>query len=263
MIMARGLGTRMRRADASAALNSEQDAAASTGTKGLIPIRRPFLEYLVSALADAGIEQVVLVVGPAPDPIRAHFTTSPPRRVTMAYAEQPVPIGTADAVVRAAAVVNEPAFLVLNADNYYPVAAYAALAAESRAGTVAFDRDVLVRDGNIDADRVRAYAVLDVGDDETLRGIVEKPGDHLDIDSEAARWVGMNLWAITPPIVDACRRVPQSARGEFELPEAVALALHEGADIRAIRMSAPVLDLSQRRDIASVTARLLHIEPKT
>lgn len=144
----------------------------------------------MSALADAGIEQVVLVVGPAPDPIRAHFTTSPPRRVTMAYAEQPVPIGTADAVVRAAAVVNEPAFLVLNADNYYPVAAYAALAAESRAGTVAFDRDVLVRDGNIDADRVRAYAVLDVGDDETLRGIVEKPGDHLDIDSEAARWSG-------------------------------------------------------------------------
>jgi glucose-1-phosphate thymidylyltransferase len=261
VIMARGLGTRMRRADASAALNAEQDAAASTGTKGLIPIRRPFLEYLVSALADAGMERVVLVVGPAPDPIREHFAVSPPRRVALTYAEQSEPIGTADAVVRAAAVVDEPAFLVLNADNYYPVSAYVELASEMRAGTVAFDRDALVRDGNIDAERVRAYAVLDVTDDDRLQGIVEKPGDRLDLESPAARWVGMNLWAVTPPIVDACRRVPRSARGEFELPEAVALALSEGVEVRAIRMSAPVLDLSQRRDIASVAARLMHIDP--
>ncbi|HEY0929398.1 MAG TPA: sugar phosphate nucleotidyltransferase [Gemmatimonas sp.] len=259
--MARGLGTRMRRADAAASLNAEQDAAASTGTKGLIPIRRPFVEYLISGLADAGIERVILVVGPAPDPIREHFATSPPRRVELAYAEQPAPIGTADAVVRAAAVVGDGAFLVLNADNYYPVAAYAALASHEGAGTVAFDRDVLVRDGNIDAERVRAYAVLDIDEDDILRGIIEKPGDSLDPAGTSARWVGMNLWAVTPDIVDACRRVPRSTRGEYELPEAVALALREEVRIRAIRMAEPVLDLSQRSDIASVTARLMSVNP--
>lgn len=270
VIMARGLGTRMRRADTSATLDADQAAVADTGAKGMIPIGRPFLEYLLSALADAGITRVVLVVAPGADPIRHHFTAvAPPHRVQVEFAEQPEPIGTADAVVRAAAVVGHEPFLVLNADNYYPVAAYAALAAETSAGVAAFDRDALVREGNIDAERVRAYAVLDIITDAQsatskpqLRGIVEKPGESLDLDSPAARWVGMNLWAVTPAIVDACRRVPRSRRGEFELPEAVGLALSEGVEVRAVCMTAQVLDLSQRSDIATVARHLRDVVPR-
>lgn len=286
VIMARGLGTRMRRADTAATLDAEQAAVADTGAKGMIPIGRPFLEYLLSALADAGITRVVLVVAPGADPIRHHFTTvAPPHRVHVEFAEQPEPIGTADAVVRAAAVVGHEPFLVLNADNYYPVAAYAALAAETSAGVAAFDRDALVREGNIDAERVRAYAVLDIATDvqsaglsdvrpdarsapaktsltARLRGIVEKPGESLDLNSPAARWVGMNLWAVTPVIVDACRRVPRSRRGEFELPEAVGLALSEGVEVRVVCLTAPVLDLSQRSDIATVARHLHDVVPR-
>jgi uncharacterized caspase-like protein len=62
-------------------------------------------------------------------------------------------------------------------------------------------------------------------------------------------------------IVDACRRVPISSRGEFELPEAVGLALREGVPVRAVCLSAPVLDLSRRTDIAGVVDRLSSIEP--
>jgi glucose-1-phosphate thymidylyltransferase len=44
VILARGLGTRMRRADASAELAGDQAAAAELGVKALIPIGRPFLD---------------------------------------------------------------------------------------------------------------------------------------------------------------------------------------------------------------------------
>lgn len=261
-ILARGLGTRMRREDAAAQLDGAQSSVADSGVKGMIPIRRPFLEYVISALADAGIEDVVLVLGPEHDAVRTHFSSGVAlTRVRVRFAMQPEPIGTADAVVAASHVVGNEPFLVLNADNYYPVDALRALASEESAGTVAFDRDALVRDGNIDAERVRSFAVLDVSDDEMLRGIIEKPGDALDLSSPAARWVGMNCWAITAAIVDACARVPKSARGEYELPEAVALALCEGVPVRAIRMAAPVLDLSRRSDIAEVVQRLAHVEP--
>lgn len=262
VIMARGLGTRMRRADVGAVLDASQAAVADTGIKAMIPIRRPFLEYLLSAVADAGIEEVVLVIGPEHDAIVRHFTVdAPPRRVRLRFAIQAEPLGTADAVVAAAAVVGDAPFLVLNADNYYPVEAYRALAAEASAGTVAFDREGLIAGSAIDPERVRAFAVLTVTEDDRLQAIVEKPGESLELTSESARWVGMNLWAVTPAIVDACRRVPRSARGEFELPEAVALALHEGLPVRAIRMTAPVLDLSRRGDIGLVTERLAHIDP--
>jgi len=72
----------------------------------------------------------------------------------------------------------------------------------------------------------------------------------------------MNCWSISPAIVDACRRVPRSVRGEFELPEAVALAIADGTVVRAERMALPVLDLSQRADIAAVAQRLSTLTPR-
>jgi UDP-N-acetylglucosamine diphosphorylase / glucose-1-phosphate thymidylyltransferase / UDP-N-acetylgalactosamine diphosphorylase / glucosamine-1-phosphate N-acetyltransferase / galactosamine-1-phosphate N-acetyltransferase len=262
-ILARGLGSRMRREDAAAQLDGAQSVAADSGMKGMIPIRRPFLDYALSALADAGITQVVLVIGPEHEAVRRYFVEeSPPQRVSVRFAVQAEALGTANAVVAAALTIGDTPFLVLNADNYYPVDALRALSREARAGTIAFDRDALVRDGNIDAERVRAFAVLEVDESGRLRGIVEKPGASLDLSSEAARWVGMNCWAITPALVDACARVPKSARGEFELPEAVALAIREGVEVAAIKMSAPVLDLSRRSDILSVVAHLAAVDPR-
>ncbi len=262
VIMAGGLGTRMRRTDEAATLDASQVAAAESGVKGMIPIKRPFLDYVISALADAGITDVLLVLGLGHDRVKQYFTEeAPPRRVRMRFALQPAPLGTANAVTVAADVLGPEPFLVLNADNYYPIGALRELAAEESAGVVAFERDALVREGNVDAERVRTFAVLDIGEDGLLHGIIEKPGATLDLTGETSNWVGMNLWAVTPLIVDACRRVPVSSRGEFELPEAVALALREGVLVRAIRVRAPVLDLSRRSDIAAVVERLSAIEP--
>lgn len=261
-ILARGLGTRMRRADGEGSgqsLTPAQAAVAATGNKGMIPAGaggRPFLDYLLSALADAGVDDVVLVVPPAHEVVRRHYAeVAPPRRVRVRYAVQPEPLGTANAVGCAAEVIGARPFLVHNADNAYPVEALRALAHASEAATVAFDRDALVA-GGIPAERVRAFAVLDVDDAGRLRAIVEKPGAALDLASAAARWVGMNCWTVTPPLVEACRRVPRSVRGEFELPEAVALLLREGGTVRAIPCAQPVLDLSQQGDIPGVAARL-------
>ncbi len=270
-ILARGLGSRMRRNDAAARLDDSQAAAANSGVKGMIPIgpssgntaARPFLDYLLSGLADAGITDVLLVLGPEHDAVREYYERlAPPQRVRVRFAVQAEPIGTANAVAAAADAIGDAPFLVLNADNYYPVEALRLLAEGDSAATIAFDREALVRDGNIDSERVRAFAVLQLSTDNRLVGIIEKPGDTLDLASDAARWVGMNCWAITPELVDACRRVPRSSRGEFELPEAVGLALREGAVVRVTRVALPVLDLSHRADIASVASRLAAVEPR-
>jgi len=257
-ILARGLGSRMRRSDQAVALDAAQAASADAGLKGMIPIDRPFLDYVIAELADAGITTVVLVIGPDHDAIRTHYThTAPPTRVQLHFAVQQEPLGTADAVVAAATVIGDAPFLVLNADNHYPAEAIRALAAHEAAGVVAFDRDTLLADGLIAPERLRQFAVLDIDARDTLQAIVEKPGDTLDLSSDAARWISMNLWAITPSLVQACRAVSRSARGEFELPEAVAVAIaqHEVV-VRVVRAQATVLDLSYRGDVPAVAARL-------
>lgn len=251
----------MRRESPSApvALSAEQDAAADVGAKGMMPLSgRPFLDYVISALADAGITDVVLVIGPEHDAIREYYSrTAVPSRVAVRYAIQTEPRGTADAVLSARDAVGNASFLSLNSDNYYPSAAYAALVELGGAGLIAFDADTLVRDGGIEAERVLRYALLEADADGWLREIREKPADDDPLARRAERWVSMNIWSFTPAIFEACARISPSSRGELELADAVMLSMRElGARYRVVPMRAGVLDLSSRADIAFVAARL-------
>jgi dTDP-glucose pyrophosphorylase len=74
--------------------------------------------------------------------------------------------------------------------------------------------------------------------------------------------VSMNCWRFDSRIFSACRDVPRSRRGEFELPEAVGLAVARGVMFRALRAAGPVLDLSRRSDTADVEQRLAGVEPR-
>src|ERR1043166_8598826 len=91
VILARGLGTRMRKPVAGAALDPAQHAAAERGQKAMMPLAggRPFLDFVLSGLADAGYARVCLVVGPGPDPVRVHYTgPGRPARVRLEFAGQ-------------------------------------------------------------------------------------------------------------------------------------------------------------------------------
>ena len=72
----------------------------------------------------------------------------------------------------------------------------------------------------------------------------------------------MNCWRFDARIFDACRDVPRSARGEFELPEAVGLAARRGVRFKALSAVGPVLDLSRRADTADVERRLAGVRPQ-
>jgi len=267
VILARGLGTRMRReAEGSgAALSDDQRRAAERGAKGMMPLgARPFLDYVLSALADAGIRDVTLVVAPEHESIREHFErTHVPARVRLRYAVQAEPRGTADAVLSVRGVVDDAPFLVLNSDNYYPGAAFRDLAALGGAGLVAFEAETLVREGGLEPERVFKYALLDVDDAGFLRAVREKPSADDPLAQRDERWVSMNLWSFTPVIFEACARVRPSARGELEIQDAVTIAMHElGERFGVVRMRAGVLDMSSRADIAFVASQLAGIEPR-
>ncbi|MGH7581878.1 MAG: sugar phosphate nucleotidyltransferase [Gemmatimonadales bacterium] len=257
MILAAGVGSRMRR-DADDELAEGQRIMAALGIKAMIPDARgrPLLDHILSALADAGIRDVCLVVGPSHGLIREHYAIVPPHRVTLAFVVQDQPRGTADAVLAAETWIAGRDFLVLNADNLYPVDAIRALVRLARPGLIAFDRDALIANSNIEAARVASFATLMLRDDGTLAEINEKP--ERDVSGE--RWISMNLWRFDAGIFAPCRAVLPSSRGELELPQAVSLALHHGLRLEAVRMSHGVLDLSSRADIAEVTRRLGDVE---
>jgi glucose-1-phosphate thymidylyltransferase len=250
----------MRRADGVAPLSDAQAAVADTGVKGLIPVGRPFLDYAISALADASIDDICLVVGPEHDALQERYGGAPTSRVRIGFAVQAEPRGTADAVLAAEQWTAGEPFLVVNSDNYYPVEAMRELAALEEPGLVAFSREGLVNSGQISPSRVQSFAVLELTGNYLTR-IIEKP-TPAELEALGTEvWVSMNCWRFDARIFGACRDVPLSSRGELELPVAVALGIGRGDfRVRAVRSSLPVLDLSSRADIAAVTARLVHVE---
>lgn len=253
----------MQRTEEAVTLDAAQAAMADAGLKAMIPFRRPFLDYVLSALADAGCLDVCLVVGPEHDTIRDYYEREhPPGRVRVGFAVQARPLGTADAVLAAERFAGSDQFLALNGDNYYPADVFRALVALDGPGLPAFDPGALARGTNIGPERVRAYAIVQIDAEGNLQDIVEKPDARQIADAGDRYYVSMNCWRLGPSIFTACRKIAPSPRGELELPSAVRYAAaHLGERFRAVLVRAPVLDLSRRADIKAVERWLAAVDP--
>jgi glucose-1-phosphate thymidylyltransferase len=254
----------MRARDDQAPLTAAQASAADAGIKAMIPIGRPFLDYVLSALADAQLTDVCIVIGPEHGMIRKHYEhTVSLSRLRVRFAVQQEPRGTADALLTAERFAADEPFVVLNGDNYYPAAELARLRAVRAPAVLAFRREGLLRDGHIAPERIAKYAVLDIGADGYVRRVVEKPDQATLSGVGPDAWVSMNCWLFDAEIFRACRAVPPSPRGELELPLAVQHAIDaRGMRVLAVCADAGVLDLSHRGDVAAVATGLEGVDVK-
>jgi glucose-1-phosphate thymidylyltransferase len=257
VIFAAGAGTRMQRDRGAVALSAALAAAAAAGHKALMPVGRPFLDHVLSTLADAGITDVCLVVNPAAPDVRDHYRAQSFTRLRLHFAEQERPRGTADALWSAWEFIGDDHILTLNGDNHYPASAIRALAAEGRPGLIGFSARALVQAGNVAADRLGAFALVASDREGMLTAIQEKPTDAVIAAAGPDALFSMNLWAFSPAILDACTRIAPSPRGELELPDAVRSTMSvEHLRYRVLPSHEAVLDLSNRTDVVAVTERL-------
>ncbi|WP_296139829.1 nucleotidyltransferase family protein [uncultured Tessaracoccus sp.] len=255
VVLARGLGTRMR-AEGGSGLTPEQVAAASRGHKALMPLGdHCLIDYSLSALADAGIRRVVLVVAPEHEDFTAHVEELAPERLTIEFAVQEEPLGTANAVAAAESVVGDEPCLVVNGDNLYPVDGLRKLTEAKGHALLGFDRQAMVEQSNIPADRIAAFALVEARDG-VLVDILEKPSEDVVAEAGEHALVSMNCFAFTPAIFAACREVKPSARGEYEIVDAVRALDH----VEVIPVASGVLDLSRRDDVAAVEALLADMD---
>lgn len=263
VILAAGLGTRMRKADDAAKLSLEQEQIAQTGVKALIPISaggssRPFLDYVLGVLAEAGMESACLVIGPDHHQVRDYYTALPKRRLTIDFAIQPKPLGTASAVAAAEKYAGNDPFLMINSDNYYPLAAVRGLAALPGNGVAVFHRDAMLK-SNIEADRIQKFAAVEIDASDHMIRIHEKPSAQTLASLGDDIFLGMNCWRFGPSVFEACRKIAPSARGEYEITDAAQYVidqLHE--PFTAVKLHEPVLDMSSRADVSEVGKRLSH-----
>lgn len=258
VILAGGMGTRMRKQDQAASLTEDQARVAETGVKALIPIDRPFLDYVLTVLAEAGYRRACLVIGPDHDNVRDYYTNqSPPSRLSIDFATQPKPLGTANAVAAAEGFVGDDDFLMINSDNHYPLDAVRALRDLDGPGLAGFERRALIEQSNIPAERVLKFAAAHIDEHGHLSRVIEKPTEEQLAELGDTVYLSMNCWRFTPNIFEACRNIPPSPRDEYEITDAAQYCIdHLHEKFQVIRSQSPVLDLSSREDVGPVTELL-------
>lgn len=258
VILARGLGTRMRAKTDESKLNFEQKRFADAGIKTLVPIfeGKALLDFIFENLLSAGFSQICLVIGAEHQAIR-NFCADKPFDISFAIQENP--LGTANAVSAAKDFAKDELFLVVNSDNLYPVSDLQKLNELTQVGLIGFDRKGLIEKSNISPERIEKFAVLEFDENNFLTEIIEKPETVAE-----NSFVSMNAWIFSPKIFEACEKIEISLRGEYELTAAVMFAVQKlDEKFKVIKSENGVLDLSSRADIASVAECLEKLKFKS
>jgi len=255
----------MRRG-AEADLSDEQQRIASSGLKAMMPIGdesqdgseppRPFIDHVINELADAGLTDIGLVIGPEHDVVREYYAAQDLRRVSISFAVQDEPLGTADAVRSARDFVGGDRFVMVNSDNFYPAEAVRTLVAAPGTATVGFDAAAMVAQSNIPADRIAAFAIVEADADGHLVDLHEKPSPEVVERFGEHALVSMNCFLFGPSIIEACDTIEPSARGEYEITDAIRHLVAAGEQVTVVPAAVGVLDMSGRTDVPLVAAAL-------
>jgi glucose-1-phosphate thymidylyltransferase len=208
--------------------------------KPMVPVvNRPLLEHVVEAVAAAGIEDIVLVVGYERDRIQTHFEDGDDWDVSIRYAIQETQLGTGHAVLQAEEYVDE-AFLVLNGDRI--IEPEAVTAVKRRLGENAHTAMAITR-----SDVPNRYGVVTLDGDRVDR-VVEKPRG-----TGPSELINAGVYGFTDGVFDVIRETPTDEDGELSLPAAI----ERIEDVRAVRYDGLWLDVSHLWDLLTVTSQLL------
>jgi dTDP-glucose pyrophosphorylase len=231
VILAAGRGTRMRE------LTAELP-------KPMIEVRgKPVLQHIVEGLRDAGMRELLVIVGYRADAVRNFFGDGSRYDVAVQYTTQTVQDGTGRVVDLARDFVGDCQFvlsygdILVNPENYKSVADVG----EGVEALVTVTRSEDVRKGG---------AVF-VNERMELVDIREKSGAH-----EATNWYNAGLYAFRPSIFDFTAKLKPSPRGEYELTDAIRDLAQSGNTVKAIELTGQWADVRDPEVLAQLNSRL-------
>ncbi len=177
---------------------------------------KPILERILDSLADAGIEEIEIVVGYLKEKIEEHFKGSY-RGIHINYLWQEKQLGTAHAIGLAKEFIGEGDFIVMNGDVVVEKELIKGLAHRDE-----FDLSDAIVVGREVNDPWR-YGVMELSE-ERLEKIVEKP----EFSSTSSKIINAGIYRFNEKIFDEIGKVKISKRGEYEIVDAINALAKDG-----------------------------------
>jgi dTDP-glucose pyrophosphorylase len=231
VVLAAGRGTRMRE------LTAELP-------KPMIEVRgKPVLQYIVEGLRDAGVSDMLLVVGYRAAAVQEFFGDGARCKVTIQYATQTVQDGTGRVVELARDFAGNRPFILGYGDILVDPVNYRRVA------------DL--------PDEIEAILTVTRGEDVSKGGAVfvnsemelidlrekPKPGEP------TSPWYNAGLYAFRPGILDFTAKLKPSSRGEYELTDAIRDLARSGKKVKALELTGEWADVRDPEILARLNSQ--------
>ena len=212
VVLAAGRGTRMRELTAEV-------------PKPMIELRgKPVLQHIIEGLRDAGISELLVVVGYRADAVRNFFGDGSGDNVAIQYATQTVQDGTGRVVDLSRDFVGDRPFVLSYGDILVDPVNYNRVA------------DL--------PDNVEAIITVVRGEDVSKGGAVflNERMELLDLREKSQRdeptspWYNAGLYAFRPSIFEFTAKLQPSPRGEYELTDAIRDLAQSGKKVQAVEL---------------------------
>lgn len=211
--------------------------------KGLVEVRgKPLLTYCFEELLSLGVEELVVVVGYMGEEIRDHYGPSFDG-VPVTYARQRERLGVAHALLQAEPHVGDD-FLLMNGDNVFRANLDEVVARKRETGAA-----VVCLAEDVSREEATRTGVFETEGDRIV-GMVEKSDDP------PSTLAAAGFYALSPEVFHACHLVRPSARGEYELSDAVDVLLYAGADVEAVPLDGWRVNVNTPDDLKRAERRL-------
>lgn len=208
----------------------------------LIVAGQPFLHYVLASARQAGFAKIIVVIGYLAEQMESFLNKwSKDFATEITIVNQPRQVGnkvgTAAVVEAVEQVVDHAPFVFVNGDSLYASDVYAKVMAN----------DGWHRVVGAYHDDPTHYGVIEVRDG-LLERVVEKPKQPL------SHFINLGLYAFQPEIFTVVKKAPLSARGEYEIVDALnVLAQEHKVKVEQLASEADEwVDLGQPGDIARV-----------
>lgn len=188
-------------------------------TKAMAPVAgKPMVERVIDMLAANGVNQFIVLVSPEDGEITPHFERARPE-LPVRFIVQPERLGMAHALSLAAPYLTGD-FVLSACDNLTPSRHVGELLVTHRSRNAQATLSLMP----IDIAHASSTGIVD-WQDGWVRRVVEKPRPE----EAPSNISSLPLYAFTPRILEHLPAVQLSARGEYELQDAIQLLIeHDG-----------------------------------
>ena len=200
----------------------------------MIPVgNRPMVEYVVRALVENGLRDIVMVVGYRKERIMTHFGDGKEWGAAIEYVTQEKQLGTAHALLQAASLLEDD-FLVLPGDNVI----------DARTVEDALKTETIPSVVITESEEPSKYGVV-ILDGSRVQDIVEKPEKRI------GNLINTGIYRLDPSFLQEAER--QGKKGVFDIP-AILQTLAREQELTSIATEGAWIDAVYPWDLIKVNA---------